>query len=366
MLPATFWTIPDMFREIDGGIACGIDLSGRPTTRCSIQDYMKLFRHYDYPAISEFTQYAPLTKAYFEVKVKRDLSKNEDQVLKNALDFLRKTINTDKYVVSESHTPLEIVFSIICPLIAVHRANPLDNIARSGTDYGFQFYSQRYSWMRMGMGEERPMTFIRPVPGYVGTFSDYVVQAPSPYARFLVPSKGHSKGIIQAIYRLSSSPSIQEELIAEVDFEKVTCSNRMILIEIMKSHNLESLFHHKMCGSDLLNRPHYEKHLKSGWSHAPTSSLSHQEQVNLIYNILKEQRLDKRGDEIIAKYHFVREDPVKEKIVQTGEVIKPIVIQVSLAPILGLEERRTMIELLNEKIESLTRTRDALLAGLST
>lgn len=347
MIPTSFWTIPSVLKGI------GIDIhyrAGQHVTTSSIEDLMKICSQGSHIQISEYFKYSTLHKVYFEVKVRRGYGKDETKILRTALNFLESTLHTNKYAVSELHNSYEFTFFIVCPLLVAMNLYPMEIIARSGQYIGFRpnIYGDHYARLYKGSGrpvQERHL-IIRPVPGYMGTFSDHVIQSPSPYARILPPRPNFL--VVSGILYQVTGTSMIEEMIFEVDFSKLSCSNRLKMVSVLKSVNLENLYSHKMSRKALISREEDEKYLNLGWCHAVSSSLSSGKQVSFVQDILKNQGHATKSEELMSKYYHFHNVEVSPPVSERDLVSTPTILA---------EDR---LRLLEEQIQSLTQICDTL------
>lgn len=265
----------------------------RPTATLStdIADFMG-FLNSGSPVLYEVFDLQTRLNVYFDLDKFWDGEPSDvdaTRVLEAALDFLRRILGAGtQFAVSGAHRRGKVSFHIVCPLLASTRA-VMKRIVNLSEEHSLGLdcavYNEGRQLMRplFAMGEKTDSVPLILVAPYIGMFSDHIIQAVSYYARDLDVST-----IPKPVPRPYITPGINqiEDLIAEIDLDKVHRYQRVLLLATLKKHELRRLFDFKMANVDALcgmsNRPFLDK----AWSSLDASSSL---TIENILNILRSQ-----------------------------------------------------------------------------
>lgn len=216
-----------------------------------IVDFMNMFSQGEHPILYEVIDGHFITNVYFDIDKACDGAPSSAEctrALNSALDFLRTILGDTQFAVSEAHRSGKISFHIVCPKLTATRTT-IKKIAKlaGGKDLGIDtaVYNAGRQLMRpvCSRGEKGPdVPALHPVPGYVGVFSDHIIQAIKIGSTRLNEAAIPTPGPIPYV----SSHGLVEDLIAAIDFKKLCRFDRQSLISRLKVENLRSLFDYKM------------------------------------------------------------------------------------------------------------------------
>lgn len=220
-----------------------------------------------------------ITKLYFDIDKAWDgVPTPADcmRVLEAALNFLRDTLHVmDGFAVCQAHRAGKISFHITCSgLVADRPAMKKIAMLSQSQDLGFDtaVYNHSRQLMRtvFGQGEKSDSVPFWPVEGYVGTFSDHIIQAKASCLQRVIRS--NEIPTLPPRPFVSSGTSVVEDLLAAIDFPMVPShQDRLRLWATLKAAGLRALFDFKM----IQVRPEFDgsssqTRLASAWHHTVT------------------------------------------------------------------------------------------------
>lgn len=330
LLPASFWDRPDSLNTVM--IRYTRTIYTRSISMCGFPDFIKIFPSGSpAPVVYEiFDTPGQLLKVYFDIDVKYTGIPSEEEsqgVLERALSFLREKLNYNDFVVSQAHRNGKISFHIVCPRMVSKEMRGMKAVAMMGHSKNLGFDGSVYSRRQLmrpacAMGEKTDSVPLHPVPGYVGTFADHIVQVVYPDCR-LLPEDFNTMQVAQVPY-ICTQGNIIEELIAGIDFNLLPRYSRKQMISIMKATNLQDLFNHKMQYVDRLAGPSGGFFAESAWNGAHPSTFDVNSQIALSYRSLFTQSSRHKVDEILKKYGLKHEGGTIVKIVEEVPILLPM------------------------------------------